>query len=110
MTLESEAGITESSLHNARLLIEQHGLPVELYFKADKPHVYYVVEAKWSDGTVFVFTGFGWGYSGTGPAGLAQFLEMAQISSLLVDDIPMDKYGKTMATWFRDPTKTSASL
>lgn len=110
--LQPEGGVTETSLANAKILIAEYGVPSRLDFKADKRACDYFVRATWNHHpeVVFTFTGFAWGYGGTAPAGLAQFLDMAKVTSLLVDDIPMDKYEKTDCSWFRDISKVTASI
>jgi hypothetical protein len=77
--LETEGGITEISLRNARTLLARHGLPdeVELYQAQLPPHIgEHLVEARWQDGTRHTFSGFSWGYLGEGPRGLETFLGM----------------------------------
>jgi hypothetical protein len=107
MKIQPEEGVTEISLANAKLLIEKHGLPARLDFKANKTKCDYFLVASWPDDSSFVFTGFSWGYEGTGPNGLTEFFKLAQIN-LNRDNIPMDTHGKTNCTWWRieplDPT------
>ncbi len=77
--LKPEGGVTDISLENARLLLEAHGLPeaIELYqhplYEEGAEHL---VEARWTDGTTHVFSGFAWGYTGDGPYGLETFLAL----------------------------------
>lgn len=101
LNLEQEAGVTEISLNNAKQLIDQHGVPIALDFKANKTQCEYYVLATWEDGFQFCFTGFGWGYPGTGPAGLLKFFDMAHVYSLIPDDLIVDHFGKTDMTWLR---------
>lgn len=99
--LPFEGGVTEISLDNAKILIEQHGLPTEITFRADKVKCDYNMNTLFVDGYRHNFSGFAWGYGGTAPAGLARFFELAQISALTPDDITIDKYGRTFMTWTR---------
>lgn len=74
--LETEGGITEISLRNARALIARHGLPdeVEMYQAQLPPNAgEHLVAARWRDGTRHTFRGFSWGYLGDGPRGLETF-------------------------------------
>ncbi len=77
--LRAEGGVTDISLHNARLLLETHDLPDSIALYQRLPYTEgaeHLVEARWSDGTTHVFSGFAWGYTGTGPQGLEIFLDM----------------------------------
>ncbi len=77
--LETEGGITEISLQNARTLIARHGLPdeVEIYQAQLPPNSgEHLVEARWRDGTRHTFSGFSWGYRGEGPRGLETFFAL----------------------------------
>ncbi len=100
-----EDGTTENSSVNAKELLAENGMPKELHFNAHVKNVYYRVEAVWPNSETHIFLGFAWGYGGTGPAGLVEFLNLAQVSSIMIDDIPIDKYGKTMCSWYRDPKR-----
>lgn len=79
MELKEEGGVTQISLHNARELINERGIPdaVELYWRERIGHC---VQAIWldeeGDATSHVFSGFSWGYAGEGPHGLLEFFEM----------------------------------
>jgi hypothetical protein len=69
-----EGGITEASLHNLHLLIDRHGTPVILVLE-NHPMDGAVINALWTvdaegRGPTFRFTGFSWGYGGTGPTAL----------------------------------------
>ncbi len=69
LKLEKEGGITEGSRRNARRLIQQRGFPIIVKFRGTETtnhHVYFI----WPGGLSFIFTGFAWGYGGTGPRGL----------------------------------------
>ena len=80
--LRMEGGVTEISLANARLLIAEHGRPnlVKLWSSEWQR---YVVTVEWPDDYKHSFTGFAWGYGGTGPHGLADFAEMIGLGRLL---------------------------
>ena len=74
--VETEGGITEISLRNARTLIARQGLPdeVELYQAQLPPNAgEHLVTARWRDGPRHTFSGFAWGYRGEGPRGLETF-------------------------------------
>jgi len=101
LQIEPEGGVTEISLNNAKVLIKEHGVPIKLNFHADKKKCDYFVRAEWRDGFSFCFSGFAWGYGGTGPRGLLKFFHMAHVWSIVPDDLPIDKFGKTDATWNR---------
>lgn len=97
VSLEEEGGVTQFSLRNARILIEQHGLPatVELHQPQNGPNRgEHLVDAVWSDGTHHTFNGFSWGYGGEGPHGLEKFLAMIHIT-------PPISIGQ-IATWPQD--------
>ena len=78
MKLQEECGTTSISLENAKIIIAAYGSPrrVEL---SDDPEEGNTVVAYWSNGFHFAFTGFSWGYGGTGPHGLEQFFQMCGI-------------------------------
>lgn len=73
--LAPEEGLTDYSLHNAHVLLARNHRTrvdcVKLWF--DGAHSQVVV-AVWKNGDHHTFTGFQWGYGGTGPHGLLDFL------------------------------------
>jgi len=77
--LKEEAGITNHSLFNAKVLTLAHGPVKHVYLYGDSQHCDYLTSVTFSDGTHFDLTGFSWGYGGTGPHGLERFFEMAGI-------------------------------
>ncbi len=73
--LKQEGGVTDYSLHNAHALLKRRGLPVRIEL-AEIGDDGETVTATWDDaGGPFshAFTGFSWGYVGTGPCGLEKF-------------------------------------
>lgn len=79
--LRAEEGVTRTSLENAKLLAEERGNPVSVELHRDfnpsgrATHIDgYRVVARYPDGSSHTYTGFGWGYGGEGPNGLASFL------------------------------------
>lgn len=99
--LVAECGVTGVSLQNASYLLMLYGEPMRLDFSADKYKGDYFVTGKWKNGPSWMFSGFSWGYGGTGPHGLQRFFDMiGPVLDLKADQLPLDKYGKTDATWF----------
>lgn len=100
-TLREEGGATQHSLHNARVLVAEHGKPVEIHFTANKAECQYRTSARWADGTTFEFTGFAAGYYGEGPRGLATFLQLCGLS-IDTDQVAMflDDKGKANLSFF----------
>lgn len=90
---KEECGVTENSIENARILLSLKGKPSLIVLTKDKNE--YIVTAYWGEHFKFVFTGFGFGYGGTGPTGLFQYLTglgvkvtMAQITAQMDKDLP----------------------
>lgn len=111
--LVEEGGITENSVKNAEILFATYERIDHVDFIADKRNNDYFVDVHWSSGQSHRFTGFAWGYGGTGPHYLEKFLEDLYVDQLHyvedvdppftpieVKEIPMDRYGKTDMTWF----------
>jgi hypothetical protein len=72
LRLREESGTTDHSLHNAHVLISKYGLPDEVeLFMDDREGT--LVDARWEN-RWHQFSGFSWGYGGTGPHGLVNFL------------------------------------
>ena len=95
--LEQECGVTSVSRDNAAKLIDDFGKPWRLSFFGDTKAGEYFVRASWPNGKTHTFAGFAWGYGGTGPAGLAEFLKAAG-ANLTPEQIPIDEAGKTSLT------------
>lgn len=74
LNLDVEGGITRIALANGRKLKEALGTPVrmELHYDAEGME-WYQTKVFYMTGETHVFTGFGWGYTGEGPHGLAEF-------------------------------------
>jgi len=73
--LAFEHGDTRTSLRNADYLLRTYGKPVSIELIRGEDCNYGVL-AIWK-GTMHLFTGFAWGYSGEGPSGLDEFLRAA---------------------------------
>jgi hypothetical protein len=76
--LQSEVGVTETSLSNGRILTKEVGRPALVVLTKDGQE--WLTTTYWGNhcnipGFKFVFNGFSWGYGGTGPAGLATYLK-----------------------------------
>jgi len=68
--IEPECGVTQVSLSNGRALLAEHGFPCWVRLHDDSECTTVV---GYPDGHQHVFTGFGWGYGGEGPHGLAEW-------------------------------------
>lgn len=80
MKIQEECGVTDISLSNARSLIAKYGVPDRI-----RLHGSNIVTVTWphqglSDTLVWDFNGFSWGYSGQGPHGLVEFLNLCGIN------------------------------
>ena len=106
MILQLEDGTTETSMENAKKLVAQYNRPsyVRLRIHRERGNVLdhadvteYEVITKWTGTSLldkdWTFTGFGWGYTGTGPHGLLQFFEMIGLF-----DFDM----RSIASWSQD--------
>lgn len=75
--------MTRISLENAKFLAETRGRPVSVELRRDAGAAgfldAYRVVARYVDGSSHEFTGFGWGYGGEGPNGLADFLRDSNV-------------------------------
>jgi hypothetical protein len=78
MKLQEECGVTSISLENAIQLLEAYGTPRRIDL-SDDPEDGNIVTVYWPNAFHFKFTGFSWGYGGTGPHGLDQFFQMCGI-------------------------------
>ena len=97
--MQTECGVTEISLANAKELFDSYGHPVKVTCVYD-PDEWWQVHVEWDSYDYehkHVFSGFAWGYSGEGVRGLQRFLEV--MCGIL--DIPyrslvtMDRYDPT---------------
>lgn len=71
--LKLEAGVTNISLSNARILTNEWGKPSLVVLS--KNGMEWVVTSYWGTKNFkFEFNGFAWGYGGEGPNGLATYL------------------------------------
>lgn len=82
--MQKEVGVTRISLLNAEELIAKHGQPnmIQLKYTADD---WAETTVTFSDGATHTFNGFGWGYGGEGPHGLAKFFAMAGFAETMRD-------------------------
>lgn len=72
--LKLEAGVTDISLSNARILTKECGKPSLVVLT--KNGMEWVVTSYWGTKKLkFEFNGFAWGYGGEGPNGLATYLK-----------------------------------
>lgn len=74
MNLQQEHGITDVSVSNAEELLRGMGRPVRLSFSSDTRACIFRIVARWAGDFRFQFTGFSWGYAGTGPNACKNFL------------------------------------
>jgi hypothetical protein len=74
--LVPERGDTRTSLRNADYLLRAYGKPVRIELINGEDT--YGVLAIWK-GTMHLFTGFSWGYTGEGPSGLDEFLHASGV-------------------------------
>ena len=81
--MKPEGGVTEVSLENARELLAEYGRPLQVRCYQQDWETY--VETTWIDGMSHTFSGFGWGYGGTAPDGLAEFFQMIGIEVTSAD-------------------------
>jgi len=89
--LHVEGGITEIALQNAELLRQALGSPIRLELHMDPDGVeWYRVRVMFDTGDSHTFTGFGWGYSGEGPRGLATFCTQNEIPLTINDIVKID--------------------
>ena len=75
--LVPERGDTRTSLRNADYLLRTYGKPVSIELICGEDCNYGVL-AIWK-GTMHLFTGFSWGYTGEGPSGLDEFLHASGV-------------------------------
>ncbi len=101
-----EGGDTFASLDNAKRLVSLWGnQPTMLTFYADTSKGDYYLTVWWGLAKTFTFSGFSWGYSGTGPRGLDQFLAMLFVTNLTARDIPVVD-GMTRVSYALHPVKS----
>jgi len=96
--MTDESGVTDHSLHNARVLISKYGIPthIELVWDDDK---WCLVKAEFRGYGEHVFTGFGWGYSGTGAVGLKRFLRLCKFNVKIDEIMKMRKRDPNPNVW-----------
>lgn len=112
--LQDEGGVTDISLHNGRTLLAEHGLPNLVELVAHDPGEH-ETRVEWIDMKAhdrpprkrFTFTGFAWGYGGTGPHGLREFLSWLGIDLDMRDVVKLPApsltppEGVVVARWTR---------
>lgn len=92
--LKMEAGVTDISLSNARILTKEWGKPSLIVLT--KNGMEWVVTSYWGTKKFkFEFNGFAWGYGGEGPNGLATYLnelglkaDITEIAKIQEKDLP----------------------
>lgn len=104
MKLEAECGATTVSLTNAVKLLPHNGKPDRIVLRMTDV-LRYEVDAEWYVPGDFsmrwhTFTGFSWGFRGTGPLGLQGFLSMADLPLRMdvIEAIPHRSPGEV--AWF----------
>lgn len=90
MSLLRECGITDISVGNAEELLREKGRPIRLTFYSRSRHGEYSVIARWKADDTFRFTGFSWGYGGSGPNALKRFLNQLGFPEGVFWDLPLD--------------------
>ncbi len=108
MTLKPECGVTKISLTNALELLARNGRPDRIELALGEPSVggvhpfrttvEWYVPASQNTGSEIrwhTFTGFSWGFRGTGPRGLQSFLIAVNLSlpEDVIAEIPMRRPG-----------------
>lgn len=95
MKIQEECGVTDISESNADFLIGKYGIPDRIRLH-NHPENGYTVTVTWphqglADTLVWDFTGFSWGYGGTGPHGLVRFLNRCGIDISIQEVASMDQ-------------------
>jgi len=105
--LHAEGGITQIALQNAELLRQALGSPIRLELHMDPNGVeWYRTRVMYDTGDSHTFTGFGWGYSGEGPRGLADFCNQNGIPLTIRQIELIDNKSKAMVwSWPSDPSR-----
>jgi len=85
LDFDPEDGVTDTSLKNARRLIDKHGAPISITLDVVKTNfgtAQQVIATFKTDRSIYthVFNGFSWGYRGEGPHGLQKFLKWSNIN------------------------------
>jgi hypothetical protein len=103
--LHAEGGITQIALQNAELLRQALGSPIRLELHMDPDGgEWYRTRVMYDTGDSHTFTGFGWGYSGEGPRGLANFCQQNDIPLTLSDIENIDNTSTAMVySWPNSP-------
>jgi hypothetical protein len=86
--LEKECGVTAVSIRNADTICEVLGTPDNVLLVSGGDTTEHNVVAVWDEGAggaefTHTFTGFAWGYSGTGVHGLKQFAKLVGLADIL---------------------------
>ena len=71
---QTEGGVTTISLHNAHVLVDRFGRPDAIILRTDTEEGNLATMYWHRAGESHTFSGFGWGYGGTGPTGLWHLL------------------------------------
>ena len=103
--LSQEGGITEIALQNAETLRQALGAPVRVELHMDPNGVeWYRTRAFYDTGDHHTFTGFGWGYTGEGPRGLASFCQQNDIPLTINEIEDLDNKSKALVwSWPSSP-------
>jgi len=98
MRLKAEEGITLHSLHNARVLEEEWGRPLQVTLDAGGSTIDHTVIAFYEGGRMHRFTGFAWNYGGEGPRGLCEFLRGLgfRVTMQTIAGWPESNFGKVL--------------
>ena len=107
--LHAEGGITQIALQNAELLRQALGSPIrmELHMDPNGPE-WYRTRVMFDTGDSHTFTGFGWGYGGEGPRGLASFCQANDIPLTINDIEKIDNKATAMVySWPSSPMASS---
>jgi len=107
--LSQEGGITQIALQNAEALRQALGSPIRMELHMDPDGVeWYRVRVMFDTGDSHTFTGFGWGYSGEGPRGLASFCHQNDIPLTIEDIVKIDNRSTAMVySWPSSPMASS---
>ncbi|HLD91291.1 MAG TPA: hypothetical protein VI911_09800 [Patescibacteria group bacterium] len=97
MKLEPECGVTSISLRNAETLLWAYGTPAEITLSYHEQADWFRVTVTWTE-LIHIFTGFSWGYLGTGPHGLEAFFKMVGVETGLNEIASWpDELGRTIS-------------
>jgi hypothetical protein len=93
LSLWTEECVTRKSLENAKVLVAEYGIPMEINIDMNTDTGVYITVAQWQSGVEFKFTGFSCGYYGEGCRGLRSFLN---------DLCGMEVSAESVASWKQD--------